>query len=116
MLPIRLWSIGLTATLQLAALRGCTALEAWDWQSQAIANPTPQAQCERWGDGRGLTSEQAIAAQHLSWPQTYGAVIDRLGYPDCRSAGWDLYKTPTGSITVHYSGAIAITITITDIP
>lgn len=115
-MPIKLWSLSLTAALQIAALRGCTALEQWQWQSEAIANSTPQAQCERWGNGQGLTQEQAIAAQHLSWPQTYGAVIDRLGYPDCRSADWDLYKTPTGSITVHYSGAIATSITVTNLP
>lgn len=115
-MPMRLWSLALTASLQLAALRGCTALENWDWQSEAIANPTPQ-ECERWGDGQGLTQEQAIAAQHLSWPQTYGAVIGRLGYPDCRAESWDLYKLPSGqSIKIHYSGAIATNITITNVP
>lgn len=108
-MPVRFWSTSLVGILQFAALRGCTALGSWDWQSSAIANPTPQAQpCERWGDGRGLSPEQAIALRNLSWPQSYAAVINRLSYPDCRSGDWDLYKLPSGGqAKVYYSGAIA---------
>jgi hypothetical protein len=101
--------------MQLAALRGCTALEGWDWQSTAIANPTPtpQAQCERYGDGRGLTEQQAIAVQHLAWPQSYEGVIGRLGYPDCRAEDSDLYRLPSGYIAqIHYEGRIATSITL----
>jgi hypothetical protein len=111
---MRLLLFFLIAPMQFAVLRGCTALESWDWQSSAIANPTPQAQpCERYGDGRGLSPEQAIAAKNLSWPQSYGAIIDRLGYPDCRSETADIYLLPSGgTASIQYSGVIATTIHI----
>jgi hypothetical protein len=100
--------------MQLAALRGCTALEGWDWQSTAIANPTPPAQtCERYGDGRGLSEQQAIAVQNLAWPQSYEGVIGRLGYPDCRADAYDLYRLPSGGLAqIHYSGRIATSLTL----
>jgi hypothetical protein len=111
---MRLATLLLIAPMQLAALRGCTALESWDWQSSAIANPTPQAQaCERYGDGRGLSEEQAIAARNLAWPQTYDAVLNRLGYPDCRAPDHDVYRLPSGwRLSIYYSGAIATGIEI----
>jgi hypothetical protein len=98
--------------MQLAALRGCTALEGWDWQSTAIANPTPPA-CERYGDGRGLSAEQAIAVQNLAWPQSYEGVIGRLGYPDCRTEDHDIYRLPSGGFAqIQYAGRTAIAATL----
>ncbi len=105
--------------MQMATLRACTALEGWEWQSSAIAHPTPTppAQCERYGDGRGLTEQQAIAVQHLAWPQSYEGMIARLGYPDCRTSEHDLYRLPSGYIAqIHYSGRTATALTLLSPP
>jgi hypothetical protein len=41
------------------------------------------------------TSELA-SVQHLAWPQTYDAIIGRLGYPSYRSEFADWYLRPGG--------------------
>lgn len=45
----------------------------------------------------GLVETNELATvSHLAWPQTYDAIIGRLGYPSYRSASADWYLRPGG--------------------
>lgn len=62
-----------------------------------------------YGDGRGLSIEQAASVPYLQWPQSYEAMIDLLGYPDARDEQSDFYNLPSGGhIRIDYSGPIAV--------
>jgi hypothetical protein len=43
-----------------------------------------------------IESHELASVQHLAWPQSYEAVIGRLGYPSYRSESADWYLRPGG--------------------
>ncbi|NJM57153.1 MAG: hypothetical protein HC857_06570 [Synechococcales cyanobacterium RU_4_20] len=63
-----------------------------------------------YGDGRGLSAEQAASVPFLQWPQSYEAMINLLGYPDARDEQSDFYTLSDGRghIRINYSGPVAV--------
>jgi hypothetical protein len=53
-----------------------------------------------------IESHELTSVQHLAWPQSYEAVIGRLGYPSYRSESADWYLRPggMGRLRVDYDG------------
>lgn len=45
-----------------------------------------------------LTAPEAVGVLYLAWPQSYNAMIDRLGYPAYRSSTADFYRRPDGDL------------------
>lgn len=52
-----------------------------------------------------ITNDQAVAVLYLNWPQSYGAIVDRLGYPNERTAQSDWYLRPGGRVRIDYDPA-----------
>jgi len=47
---------------------------------------------ELYGDGKGLSCQQSVRIQWLSFPQRYRSIITAFGYPDVRGKFVDYYK------------------------
>jgi hypothetical protein len=51
-----------------------------------------------------LTPTEAVDILYLAWPQSYGAMRDRFGYPAYRGPEGDYYFKPDGSLLrINYS-------------
>lgn len=62
-----------------------------------------------YGDRQGLTNEQVVTLVWLAWPQSYGAIVDAIGYPDWRDGDRDYYALPGADwVTITYQGRTAI--------
>ncbi len=69
----------------------------------------PAEAIEPYGDRLGITQEQAIAVAWLAFPQSYGAMINLLGYPDARDRRSDWYRLPRDTwLIIEYRGHQAI--------
>jgi len=70
--------------------------------SVALAAPSS------YGDGRGLSPAQVVSATYLDFGhgQSYGAIVDLLGFPDGRDRKGDWYAMPGTSqyLIVEYNG------------
>lgn len=80
---------------------------AIDHKADAISygNAIPTQNAYSYGTGNGLATWQYDVLQNLSFPQSYAAVIDRVGYPDARSDDGliDYYQLPAGGwVAIEY--------------
>lgn len=59
---------------------------------------------EKWGNDQPITYQQMVSAQHLAFPQSYGAMVGLLGYPEYRSSRSDWFLLPrrSGYLRVDY--------------
>ena len=69
---------------------------------------------EKWGNDLPITYDQMVSAQHLAFPQSYGAMVGLLGYPEYRNSRSDWFLLPrrSGYLRVDYERngkAVAIT-------
>jgi hypothetical protein len=71
----------------------------------ALANPLSQ-----YGTGQ-LTPQQSniLIRRELAWPQSYGAVVSRLGYPQDSDQWADYYTLVDGrTVSIGYSSGYAV--------
>lgn len=62
-----------------------------------------------YGTGEPITEGQAVSVLYLAYPQSYGAMVDLLGYPDARDSRSDWYRLTRGRwLVIHYDGPRAI--------
>jgi hypothetical protein len=64
----------------------------------------------QYGTGDGLTKQQSslLRKGEIAFPQSYGAVIGKLGYPDGRDQVKDYYRMDDGKlVAIVYAGTKA---------
>lgn len=63
-----------------------------------------------YGASGTITESEALTLYHLAFPQSYRAIINRLGYPYQRSEAFDVYRLENRPqrIIIRYQGTTAI--------
>jgi hypothetical protein len=116
-LPIALTAIvGLSMPIAARAESIGEALQGYfvGTNSNVLGTDQPQTSpAKEYGTPEPLTQQQAnILQRHeLAMPQSYNAVISKLGYPNRRDSRTDRYDLPAGGeVSIVYQGATAVSV------
>jgi hypothetical protein len=79
-------------------------------QAQPQQAPIPLTHAIQYGTGDGLTKQQSslLRKGEIAFPQSYAAMISKLGYPDGRDQVKDYYRLDNGKhVAIVYTGPTA---------
>ncbi len=75
----------------------------------ALAQSPLAIAIEPYGLSQPISYADAAILSYLAWPQSRGAMVDRLGFPNGYDDRWDYYSLPDGGyIAVEYEGSTAV--------
>lgn len=102
----------LTQGLGLLLLIGCSQAELSELLGQpaeaTALSAVPPAGLEPYGLDGQLVESEIQALLYLQFPQSYGAMQSRFGFPAYRDAASDYYQLPNGHwVAIDYNGTTA---------